>query len=265
MQIRLAAILVCHLAFVSTSWAAETRLHHVDLQPYANQRLEDDFPPGLYPEDNLSELKQGVHLLDGGTFLVGDSLIEVAGKFLPNHPQRVEGIEIGRHAKNIRILQGARWGAYGKQGDMLGHWVADGTPIGYYEINYADAETVAIPIVYGVDVRDWWSVWDDSKPVRRGKVVWTGTNPHLRGRPEAQHTAKPLRLYMMTWKNPHPESLITSIDLISLNQTPTPFCVAITVEESSQQYGKEFRELKKKFEQLSADFEKLRATIDGND
>ncbi|NOZ40815.1 MAG: hypothetical protein GXP24_11400, partial [Planctomycetes bacterium] len=233
-----------------------------DLQPKANQRLKDDFLPGHYPGDNLSEMTQGVNLLGGGTFLIGDSLIEVAGKFLPNHPQRVEGIEIGRYAKSIRILHGARWGAFGGQGDGLGHWVADGTPIGYYEINYADAETVAVPIVYGVDVRDWWSIWDDSKPVRRGKVVWTGTNPHLRGRSEARHTAKPLRLYMMTWKNPRPESLITSINLVSLNQTSTPFCVAITVEESHQQYENEFRKLRKRFEQLRADFEKLQAKID---
>jgi uncharacterized protein (TIGR03067 family) len=237
--------------------------HHIDLQPQANHRLADDFPPGHYAGDGLSELKKGVQKLGGISFHVGDGLIEVAGKFLPDHPKRVDGIEVGRHIKGIHILHGARWGAYGGQGDAMGHWVADGTPIGYYEVNYADAETEAIPLVYGIDVRDWWSVWDNSKPTKRGQVAWTGSNPHLKTRSEARHTKTPLRLYLLKWENPHPESLVTSINMVSLNQTSTPFCVAMTVEDVRQNYDAEIRELETKIERLRTDFQRLKLRING--
>jgi len=263
MYIQVALLFVSYCTFVSTVWAADVHLHHIDLQPQANLQLSEDFPPGHYSGDRLSELKKGVQKLDGISFHVGDGLIEVAGKFLPDHPKRVDGIHVGRYAKKIYILHGARWGAYGGQGDSLGHWVADGTPIGYYEVNYADAETEAIPVVYGIDVRDWWSIWDKSKPTKRGKVVWTGSNPHLKTRSEARHTEKPLRLYMTCWKNPHPDSLVTSINIVSLNQTATPFTVAITVEDTPRRYDVKLQELDKGLRQLRADFQKLKQQIEG--
>jgi len=179
MNIRLASLLTFCVAFVALPAAADGPLHNIRLQPQANHRLDDDFPPGHYPGDNLSELNRGSHDLAGISFRVDNGLIEVAGKFIPDRPQRVEGIHVDRHVKIVYFLQGARWGAYGRRGDSVGHWIPDGTPIGYYEVNYADSETVSIPIVYGVDVRDWWSIWDNSKPTERGKVVWTGNNPHL--------------------------------------------------------------------------------------
>ncbi|MEX2169139.1 MAG: DUF1349 domain-containing protein [Pirellulales bacterium] len=263
MTILVAALLISCVAFAAPLVASDGPLHNIDLQPQANHRLDDDFPPGSYPGDNLSELNHGVHDLAGISFRVDDRLIEVAGKFVPELPQRVEGIRVDRHIENVYVLQGARWGAYGGQGNSLGHWLPDGTPIGYYEINYADAETVSIPIVYGFDVRDWWSIWDTSKPTERGKVVWTGNNPHLRTRSEAQHTETPLRLYMEAWKNPHPESLVTSINLVSLNQTATPFCVAITVEEVARPLGRDIGKLTASIEQLRDDIQQLKATIDG--
>jgi len=256
------SVLACHVAFVSTIWAADAELRHIDLQPQANHLLDEDFPPGHYPGDRLSELKRGDQKLGGILFHIGAGLIEVAGKFLPDLPKRVEGIQIGRHVKRIYILHGARWGAYGGQGDRLGHWVADGTPIGYYEVNYAGAETKALPIVYGVDVRDWWSIWDKSKPTKRGRVVWTGSSPHLKTRPEARHTKTPLRLYMMTWENPHPEALVTSMNMVSLNQTATPFCVAITVEDAPRKYDAEIQKLETRLERLRADLQELKTRMD---
>jgi regulation of enolase protein 1 (concanavalin A-like superfamily) len=263
MNIRVAALLASCIALVVTPVAADGPLHTIDLQPQANHRLDDDFQPGTYPGDNLSEMKRGIHDMAEIPFRIDDRLIEVAGKFIPDRPQRVEGIRVDRRVEKVYFLQGARWGAYGEQGDSVGHWIPDGTPIGYYEVNYADAETVSIPIVYGVDVRDWWSIWDDSKPTKRGKVVWTGINPHLRTRSEAQHTEKPLRLYMNAWENPHPKSLITSINLVSLNQTATPFCVAVTVEEVARPAADDIGDLADNIEQLRGDIQQLQAKIDG--
>ncbi len=262
MDARIAAILAFHAVVVSTLWAKEDQWYHIDLQPQANQRLNEDFPPGYYPGDNLSEIKKGDHQLDGVSFHIGDGLIEVAGKFIPERPQRVDGIPVERLVKRIYFLHAARWGAYGGQGNRLGHWVPDGTPIGYFEVNYDGRETKAIPIIYGSDVRDWWSIWDQSKPTKRGRVVWKGNNPHLRTRREARHTTTPLRLYMMTWDNPHPEERVTSINIVSLKQTATPFCVAVTAETIPQPYAAELREIEQGIERLRVDFEKLKSRID---
>jgi hypothetical protein len=56
--------------------------------------------------------------------------------------------------------------------DSLGHGIADGPPIGFDERNYADAETEAVPIVYGADVGDWWGIWDNSKPTKQSGMDW---------------------------------------------------------------------------------------------
>jgi hypothetical protein len=38
-------------------------------------------------------------------------------------------------------------------------------------------------------------------------------------------------LYLSTWKNPHPEKTVGSIDYVSMKRNAAPFCVAMTVEE----------------------------------
>lgn len=237
---------------VHASLADDVCYRFVDLQPYANQRLDEDFLPGNYPGDSLSEIPRGFKKLGGVEFVIGEALLQVAGKFLPDHPERIKDIEVGRPLHKLHFLHAARWGAFGRRGDGMGHYVPDGTPIGYYEVVYADNHAEAIPIVYGVDVRDWWSVWDNSKPVKRGTVVWTGNNRHLRGRSEANHTENPLRLYLTTWENPRPEIEIESIEFVSVKQTATPFCVAITSESSNLAYRQSIRKLRTEVEQLKA-------------
>ena len=87
-----------------------------------------------------------------------------------------------------------------------------------------DETSETIPIVYGVDLSDWWNV-DDSKEVERGKVVWEGTTRSF-GR------GVQIRLYLATWENPHPEKKVTSITYVSTGTTEAaPFCVAMTAEK----------------------------------
>ncbi|MEX2169883.1 MAG: hypothetical protein WD851_11280 [Pirellulales bacterium] len=242
---------------------SDSRLHHVDLQSHVNQPLDEDFLPGDYPGDSLSELARGDCELGGIPFRIGDDLVQVSGKFLPDHPTRVEDIEVGQHAKRIHFLHAARWGAYGSRGDSLGHWVADGTPIGYYEVVYEDGSAEAIPIIYGVDVRDWWSIWDNAKATERGKVVWTGNNPHLRQRSEARHTDTPLRLYLSTWENPRPEARVASIEFVSLGQAAAPFCVAMTAEKSDARFGQQILNLEREVERLTRELAKLKKQFSG--
>ena len=258
-----ASTLVFLFAAVAAVSAENFRFHSIDLQPHANQPLDIDFHPGDYPGDSLAELEQGDRKLGEIPFHLGDGLIQVAGKFLPEHPTRVEGIEVGQHVKKLHFLHAARWGAYGSRGDSLGHWVADGTPIGYYEVLYEDGSAEAIPIIYGVDVRDWWSVWDNAKATERGKVVWTGNNPHLRQRSEARNTETPLRLYLCTWDNPRPEARVASIEFVSLGQAAAPFCVAMTAEKSDARFGQQILNLEREVERLTRELAKLKKQFSG--
>jgi hypothetical protein len=99
------------------------------------------------------------------------------------------------------------------------------------------------------------------KPTKRSRVVWTGTNEHLRHRPEARDTETPLRLYLTTWENPRPDVPVVSIDLVSLGQTATPFCVAITAEGPGHRYELQIEQLERKVEQLRRQIEALKAEI----
>ncbi|MAT14687.1 MAG: hypothetical protein CMJ46_05380 [Planctomyces sp.] len=64
------------------------------------------------------------------------------------------------------------------------------------------------------------------------EVVWRGSNAHLRARPdpEIRSVKYQLRLYHSVWVNPHPEKGIETINIVSLNQIPALFTVAITGE-----------------------------------
>ena len=65
---------------------------------------------------------------------------------------------------------------------------------------------------------------DECLVLQRGTIAWQGANEFT----------KPLettvRLYVMTWDNPHPDKLITSIDFQSANTVCAPFCLAMTGE-----------------------------------
>ncbi len=223
------AILLC-LFLAGVVRSNEPPFHQVDLEQFVNQPLDEDFHPGDYPGDSLEELKPGQTELEGIPFGIASGVIQLAGEFLPDHPHSVEDMPVGHRTASLHFLHAARWGAYGKRGHIRNHWVPDGTPIGFYEIVYEDEHVEAIPIVYGADVRDWWNVWDNSRPTTRSKVVWNGNNPFVRRVHERDEDNPGLRLFLTTWQNPHPEKTISAISFVSVEQVATPFCVAITLQ-----------------------------------
>jgi hypothetical protein len=271
MTIRLVTLLLCGCA--SFSWCGggqgdaleepgrDIGYVAIDLGAQANQLLDETFPPGHYPGDTLKELPKGRQVLGGIPFEVGDRMVQLRGKFLPEHPESINGIKVARRVDKLHLLHAARWGAFGRRGDSFGHWIADGVPIAYYEIVYEDGTSAAMPVIYGEDVRDFWNIWDESKPTVRSEVVWQGNNDHLRGRPEARNHPTPLRLYHSTWTNPHPEKPVASVNVVSLNQAATLFCVALTAETSATREDRLSR-LEAEVEDLRRQIEELRRQID---
>ena len=97
--------------------------------------------------------------------------------------------------------------------------------IAKYVIHYADKTKTEVEVSYGKDVVDWWAYSWQQAPTR-GKAAWEGQNG-----PAKEFDAK-LKLYLMTWKNPHPKKKIVSLDYVATagDTSAAPFCVAITAD-----------------------------------
>ena len=198
------------------------RYEPVDFAAVANQELQADFHGGRQG-NNLSNLTTGEQTFGGVNFDVKERMLclgqkEGTASYLP---ERIDGISIGKQCERLHFLHGTGWKA-----------PQDGTPIGHYEVHYADGTVEMIPIVYGVDVRDWWDT-DGSQAVERGRMVWTGTNRDI----QSQNLgATQLRLYLCSWDNPKPETPITSLDFVAYRETEcAPFCVAISIDNPRDQ------------------------------
>src|SRR5262249_52552763 len=151
----------------------------------------------------------GEQTLAGVKFKIGDGLIQLGSQALPGKPTKVEGIAVGRPVAKLHILH------------ATGYSTEDDTESGSYTIHYADGTKETIRSVYGKDVRDWW-FGEDAPDVTRGKVAWKGDNDAAKG------LGFRVRLYLTTWKNPHPDKKVVSIDYTSKNETmAAPYCVAV--------------------------------------
>jgi RNA polymerase sigma factor (sigma-70 family) len=78
--------------------------------------------------------------------------------------------------------------------------------------------------VYGTHLRDWWDWTDKNDEIKKGEVVWQGVNEI------ASADNSRLRLYLITWQNPHPKKKVVTIDILSKNTKCGPFCVALTLD-----------------------------------
>lgn len=183
----------------------------------ANQSIDEDMHGGQEGND-LQMLGEGEQLLGGVPFVVPHRFL-----CLGHHegtaahlPERIDGIRIGKRCERLQFLHATGFRA-----------ARDGTPIGHYEMHYADGTMEMMKIVYGVDVRDWWDA-DGTLAVDHGRMVWTGSNQAIKRQSPG---ALQIRLFMSTWENPRPEVDVESIDYVSYKATEcAPFCVAISID-----------------------------------
>jgi WD domain, G-beta repeat len=202
-------------SLVSGQAEEEPAVTYLDLQPKANQKLKETFVPANFADNHLGELKQGKQTLEGFKFNIGEGTIRLANeKFKDKLPEKVEGIQVGAKFAQLHILH------------ATGYREAPDTVIAKYLVHYADKTHETIEVVYGQDVLDWWKYPGAPEPTR-GKVVWTGAND------AAKSFEATLWLFAQTWKNPHPNKQVTSIDYVSTLTTAAPFVVAMTAEGPS--------------------------------
>ena len=190
----------------------------IDLKPVSNHKLNQMF--GRLQGNTLDSLPRGAQELGGTAFTVSDGVLVLGSNMMPNRPKKIAGIKVARKCALLHVLQGSIFGRGGNAGE--------GDLIAKYIVHYEDKTREEIPVEYGVDVRDWWND-DDSKPVKHGKVAWEGDSP------VAKEWGCTLRLYSGSWRNPHPDKMIATIDFVATHQIAAPFCVAMTMENATEE------------------------------
>jgi hypothetical protein len=198
------------------------QFHFIDLQPRANVAIAT----GTRAGNHLADLGTGRKVLGGVPFQIGDSYLHL-GYGEESLPQRIEGIAIGTRVHRLHFLHSTeRTIAIADDVPVDEIRIRDGVELARYFVTYDDGSQEPIPVVHGEDIRDWWN-WDGSKPTRRGREVWRGSNPAI----AAEQPGLGVRLFLSTWDNPHPDKSIRSLDYVRTAEgAAQPFCVAITAE-----------------------------------
>ncbi len=194
--------------------AKESGPGHIDLKPYANHKLQDDFNSGRYPGNHLGSLPSGAQTFAGVKFHVGDGLMQLGSSQFKGKPEKVEGIKVGRALERLHFLHATAFSA------------PDGTVIAKYIVHYADKTKAEVEVAYGKDVVDWWAYSGQQAPTR-GKAGWEGQNEPAKGFDAT------IKLYVTSWKNPHPKKRVVSLDFVATAPATgaAPFCVAITADD----------------------------------
>jgi RNA polymerase sigma factor (sigma-70 family) len=193
------------------------RLTFVDLDRLGNDFLADG--PG-YGSNDLNRLPRGIHKLGDVYFRIGERMVHVQGTMRSDLPRVIKGIPVGARGQVIHFLHATQYG------------VDPGTLIGAYVVHFGDGSTEQIPIVYGRSLLNWWSMPDRNEELAGAKVAWRGSNDALDGDPAFAVPANPglpIRLFDLTWLNPHPQKEIATLDVLSAGKECDPFVVAVTV------------------------------------
>jgi hypothetical protein len=191
--------------------SSEAGRRQLNLSEHYNGALNESWHRGGMPNNTLRDLPRGLQEIGGVSFDVR-GIVQLSGRQAERElevrfPEAADGIRVGRKGKQLHFLHGTGWQAPG------------GTRIGSYVVHYANGESRTIPIVYGVDVTDWW-LNEDTGNVN---IVWRGQNHSAPDGP-------PLGISMTTWPNPLPDVRIDSIDYRSAMRNPAPFLIAVTLE-----------------------------------
>ena len=183
----------------------------LDLQSQATWKLSERHTPTTSADNNLATLPRGERDFAGVKFNVGASALRLGSKRLPAEPQRIRNVPVDSSAAKLYFLHATGFGA------------DENAAIGEYVIHYADGAELSIPILYGRDVRDWWtsgSFGVSARHATRATVAWRGKTPDNVN----------VQLFLSVWKNPRPATKIASLDYASAMTNAAPFCIAITAE-----------------------------------
>lgn len=146
--------------------------------------------------------------IDGQAILYGQT---VAERHLMDLPDTLAGIHVGRKFDELHLIHHVEWP------DVEGQAVAR------IRLNYADGTKYEFTLLYGGHVRDWYRLPAEEKETLTDpdtKVCWR--------RPPVQYNA-PIRLFKSLLRNPYPQKVVETIDVVSARNLASYTLVAATV------------------------------------
>lgn len=179
--------------------------HPVDFTLLSNVKTTTPISAGDH--DSLEEFPLGDNVFAGIHFSV-NGVIQLNGR----HPDRVEGLVVGRRCRQIHLLHGT----VAK--------MPDGTTIARMILHYRSGIQAEIPIHYGDHVVDWWVRERDPPPGPHLRIAWTGQNRLTR------KEAASLHVFVNTFQNPRPGEELRSVDFVGEKTKCLPFFLGLTVE-----------------------------------
>jgi WD40 repeat protein len=198
----------------------------IDLSRYYNASLtmswHQGWPGGFgEPADDhdLAELPRGKQILNGVAFDVR-GLIQVANEDLQVRdrfifPGAVSGIEMNKKAKRLHFLHASQRES-----------VPNGEHLGSYVIRYRGGRTEEVQLIYGEDLRDWFTHPGEPEDTTHAKIAWKG---HNETSPKGE-SDRSLHLYQLAWENPTPNEEIATLDFVAGASRAHPFLIALTVD-----------------------------------
>jgi WD40 repeat protein/tetratricopeptide (TPR) repeat protein len=185
-----------------------TRPNLIDLSPSINYLLTETYGwwPGKLKKDDFGALPTGIRTLPGapdvefdlrGIISLRHDFLQDKSKFPEQATSVVAGIGIGLACQKLHFLHAERSGG----------GPPTGTPIGHYLVHYTNGQQLEIPIRYGQDLADIVQRNDEEAPSY--VVAWSGRVAQTKDNSEL------LRIFKMTWENPHPDWKIETLDAVA--------------------------------------------------
>ncbi len=147
------------------------------------------------------------------------NLLPNNGRLRETYPDQVAGIKVAQLCRRLHFLHSSS------------HTIdPTGTPISGYVVHYADGQQREFTVLAGLDVLGLWHY--PNQPVHAPNCVmaWEGTNDAVR----ARRPGMSVRIFKSSWENPLPDLEITTIDYVSKKAASTPFLIAITADNDTE-------------------------------
>jgi tetratricopeptide (TPR) repeat protein len=125
------------------------------------------------------------------------------------YPDALTGIKVGTRAASLHFVVSAIYCRLAL--------TPAGTEVARFVVHYADGGQEVVPLLYAVDLVEWWFVREEFQLLDPSRVIW-------------KIPAGDRQLDLKSWKNPRPDQTIESIDFVSAKKPCCPFLVAITAE-----------------------------------
>ena len=129
----------------------------------------------------------------------------------PTYPDLI-GIPVGRQFEELHLIHYAQWAE------------VEGQQIAFIRLNYADGTKHEFPMLFGGHVRDWQRMASEEKELLtdpNSKIFWRGPGMHSLN--------STMRLFKSVLANPHPENVVTTMDVVSTKHLASYTLVAATV------------------------------------